>query len=209
MKSRYVSDVSEGSLVCISLINATPLRYRSPVLKGHERSSLANASERYDEIAQSSAVSNETALARATSVCVSALAIYDLRIDPGHEIEDINQRSAAFCARGWPLLTQIGSFSRVAFTRVARGKSSEVEAPRSEARQGRAGQGESAGFSKGGFRERSIVPFDISSRSFHRGKRTHAARVVAQNKKKEKKRKCSWKMRVPTIYRTQIHTSCK
>lgn len=146
-------------------------------------------------------------------VCVSALTIYDLRIDPEHEIEDINQRSAAFCARGWPLLTQIGSFSRVAFAYVARGKSSEVEAPRSEAWQGRAGQGESAGFSKGGFRERSIVSFDISSRSFHRGKRTRVvAHVVAQNKKKEKKeRKRLWKMRIPMSYRTQIHSSlsCK
>lgn len=103
MKSRCVSDAfGLANVYYSSLVNATPLRYRSPVLKGHERSSLVNASERYDEVAQPSAVSNESALARATSVCVSALAIYDLRIDPGHEIEDINQRSAAFCARGWP-----------------------------------------------------------------------------------------------------------
>lgn len=31
--------------MCINLVNATPLRYRSPVLKGHERSSLTQARE--------------------------------------------------------------------------------------------------------------------------------------------------------------------
>lgn len=66
-------------------------RYRSPVLKGHERSPiLLTQAERKSQVAQP-----RPALARATSSCVSAPAIYDLGSIPGLEIEDINQRSAA------------------------------------------------------------------------------------------------------------------
>lgn len=78
--------------------------YRSPVLKGYERSSsILLTQARYELRNLTSRVER-----RSRGPCEIDVELRvdarDLRsrIDPGLEIEDINQRSAVCCARGWP-----------------------------------------------------------------------------------------------------------
>lgn len=159
---------------------ATCARYRSLVLKGHERSPISLTQARH-EVAQPRA--ERPALARATPDCVLAPAIYDLgsiRVSKSRTLISVRRH----CARGWPVtdVNRNGSFSGCAFALVLR----EVNRARSkllgEVRQGRARQDEI--FERR--LQRSIAPFDTSR--FPSRKRTCAAAYAFLALRKRKKK---------------------